>query len=104
MKPPIPAIFFLCVAASLCHASIARAQAPPQSAAEKPHADCEELPGVAAKLANAEKTLQDWPNIARYRDAFYAQLLEKMSGPHGDRLRQEAGVTRQPFVNRIGWW
>jgi lysophospholipase L1-like esterase len=69
MKPPTPAIFFLCVAASLCHASIARAQAPPQSAAEKPHADCEELPGVAAKLANAEKTLQDWPNIARYRDA-----------------------------------
>jgi hypothetical protein len=37
------------------------------------------------------------PRIARYRDAFYAGLLETMTGPHGERLRQEAVNTRQPF-------
>lgn len=37
------------------------------------------------------------PQIARYRDAFYRDLLEKRSGPHGDRLRNEASATRQPF-------
>ncbi len=37
------------------------------------------------------------PNIARYRDAFYAQWLRKRGGDHGDRLRQEASATRQPF-------
>ncbi|HMC65273.1 MAG TPA: hypothetical protein VKI65_10075 [Gemmataceae bacterium] len=37
------------------------------------------------------------PRIARYRDAFYRQLLEGAAGPHGDRLRQEAQLTRQPF-------
>ena len=65
----IRAIFLVCLIATLSHARVARAQAPTQPDAEKPHADCEELPGVAAKLATAEKTLQDWPNLARYRDA-----------------------------------
>src|SRR5262249_5753938 len=37
------------------------------------------------------------PGIARYRDHFYQQLLEKMSGPHAERLRQEQALTRQPF-------
>jgi hypothetical protein len=37
------------------------------------------------------------PRIARYRDAFYAHLLETMSGPHAERLRQEEKTTRQPF-------
>lgn len=37
------------------------------------------------------------PQIARYRDAFYRDLLEKRSGPHGERLREEAKATRQPF-------
>jgi hypothetical protein len=37
------------------------------------------------------------PRIARYREAFYAKLLGTLSGAHGDRLRQEAQVTRQPF-------
>ena len=62
-------VLLLCLIAALSHAQVARGQAPNQPDAEKPHADCEELPGVAAKLANAEKTLQDWPNLARYRDA-----------------------------------
>lgn len=37
------------------------------------------------------------PRIARYRDAFYAGLLSRLGGAHGDRLRQEAATTRQPF-------
>ncbi|WP_164102770.1 hypothetical protein [Candidatus Laterigemmans baculatus] len=35
--------------------------------------------------------------IARYRDAFYDDLLRRMSGPHAERLRQEAEQRRQPF-------
>jgi hypothetical protein len=37
------------------------------------------------------------PGIARYREAFYAQLLPRLPGPHAERLRQEAATTRQPF-------
>jgi hypothetical protein len=37
------------------------------------------------------------PAIARYRDAFYEQLLARLSGPHAARLRQEQATTRQPF-------
>jgi hypothetical protein len=37
------------------------------------------------------------PRIARYRDTFYAQLLESVTGKHGERLREEAAITRQPF-------
>jgi hypothetical protein len=37
------------------------------------------------------------PKIARYRDAFYARLLEKLPGPHGVRLREERERTKQPF-------
>jgi lysophospholipase L1-like esterase len=65
----IRALLCLCTMATLFHARVADAQAPAQGDAEKPHADCEELPAVATKLANAEKTLQDWPAIARYHDA-----------------------------------
>jgi hypothetical protein len=37
------------------------------------------------------------PVIASYRDDFYRQLLAHASGPLGDRLRDEAVRTRQPF-------
>lgn len=37
------------------------------------------------------------PKIAAYRDAFYERLLERLSGPHGERLREEAAKRRQPF-------
>jgi hypothetical protein len=37
------------------------------------------------------------PKIAAYRDAFYRQLLAKVPGRHGERLRQEAIDTKQPF-------
>ncbi len=37
------------------------------------------------------------PRIARNREAFYAQVLDKVDGPHGQRLREEMKLTRQPF-------
>ncbi len=37
------------------------------------------------------------PRIAAYRDRFYEQLLARMEGLHGRRLRQEAAQRRQPF-------
>jgi len=37
------------------------------------------------------------PPIARYRDAFYEQLLKKMTGPQVARLRQELASTKQAF-------
>lgn len=38
------------------------------------------------------------PRVARYRDAFYEQLLRKITGSHGERLREEAQQRRQPFA------
>jgi hypothetical protein len=37
------------------------------------------------------------PRIARYRDAFYEQLLPRLGAAHGERLRRERDLTRQPF-------
>lgn len=37
------------------------------------------------------------PKIARYRDQFYEQLFNKVSGSHAQRLKQEAAERRQPF-------
>lgn len=37
------------------------------------------------------------PRIAAYRDRFYEQLLARLEGLHGRRLRQEAAQRRQPF-------
>jgi len=37
--------------------------------APKAAADCAELPKLAAKVETQSRTLQDWPNLARYRDA-----------------------------------
>jgi hypothetical protein len=37
------------------------------------------------------------PRIARYRDVFYEQLLQRLNGDHAARLRQERQTTRQPF-------
>jgi hypothetical protein len=39
------------------------------------------------------------PRVARYRDAFYEQLLRKVTGPQGDRLREEAQQRQQPFAS-----
>src|ERR1700747_492332 len=59
----IRTLFLLFMVATAFVAPIASAQAPTQPDADKQRADCEELPGVAAKLANVEKTLLDWPNL-----------------------------------------
>jgi hypothetical protein len=37
------------------------------------------------------------PRIARYRDAFYTQLLQRTPGEVGERLREEAKRLRQPL-------
>ncbi len=37
------------------------------------------------------------PHIASYRDQFYASLLARVDGEHGERLRDEAKRMRQPF-------
>lgn len=37
------------------------------------------------------------PKIAVYRDAFYEQILDKLDGPHAERLRKEAALLRQPL-------
>jgi hypothetical protein len=37
------------------------------------------------------------PRIAKYRDAFYEQLMKSTKGAHFDRLKVEAGQKRQPF-------
>jgi len=37
------------------------------------------------------------PRIAAYRDAFYQQLLERLPGEHGRRLRAEAATLQQPL-------
>ena len=38
------------------------------------------------------------PRIARYREGYYAALLPRIQGRHGERVRQEAARTRQPFA------
>lgn len=37
------------------------------------------------------------PRVAALRDAFYTQLLKRVEGSHGQRLRDEAERLRQPF-------
>jgi hypothetical protein len=37
------------------------------------------------------------PHIAAYRDQFYEDLLSRVDGPHGERLRAEAERMRQPL-------
>src|SRR5580693_7117906 len=59
MKPLLP----LLIAAALVAIPAGRSQAQtPSAAAADTSCDC-------TKLASAQKTLQDWPNIARYHDA-----------------------------------
>jgi lysophospholipase L1-like esterase len=65
----IRALILTCAMVTAFHVRNVDAQAPTQPDSEKPHADCEELLAVTAKLANDEKILQDWPNLARYHDA-----------------------------------
>jgi hypothetical protein len=60
---------------------------------------------MAAGISGSSPTSHDstaslarlMPSIAHYRERFYDQLLQRMSSSHGERLRQEAATTRQPF-------
>lgn len=51
-------------------------------------------PGVFASTVTLGSLL---PLIAEYRDAFYEQLLDQMSGSHLERLLEEQKIRRQPF-------
>ncbi len=39
--------------------------------------------------------------IAQYRDEFYEQFLDTLSGPHAQRLLEEQNIRRQPFAARV---
>ncbi len=60
---------------------------------------------MAAGISGSSRSAHDsfttlatlMPRIARYRDAFYTNLLARAGGAHADRLRQEVATTRQPF-------
>ena len=55
--------------------------------------------GAGPNSHSSEETLGTLlPQIAAYRDRFYEQLMERLEGDHGDRLRLEAERMRQPFA------
>ena len=57
------------------------------------------ISGTGPGFHDSEVTLGNLlPQIASYRDNFYRQLLEGSSGPHAERLKQEAIVMQQPFA------
>ena len=58
-------VLFLIIAVSLFTIPATHAQTPSQTPSDRP-CDCEQL---NTKIASQQKTLQDWPNIARYHDA-----------------------------------
>jgi hypothetical protein len=57
--------------------------------------------GVSGNRPHAHASTVSLPSlvqqIAEYRDRFYEQLLGRMAGRHGERLRAEAAQLRQPF-------
>lgn len=56
------------------------------------------ISGASPTAHDSSQTLATlMPRVARVREAFYSHRLGQLTGPFGDRLRQEAAVTRQPF-------
>lgn len=53
-----------------------------------------EGPGAHDSTITLAKLL---PRIAKYRDAFYEQLMQRTGGEHRERLLNEASQKRQPF-------
>lgn len=53
-------------------------------------------PGARTSSDTFESLL---PKIAKIRDDFYQQLLEKIPENHADRLREEAKILHQPFAS-----
>ena len=62
-------IHALTLAAGLALFCSSITQAQTSTDVSKSAPDCADLPAVTAKLESSQKILQDWPNIARYRDA-----------------------------------
>jgi hypothetical protein len=57
------------------------------------------ISGTGPGFHNSEVSLGNLlPQIASYRDDFYRQLLQRSSGRHAERLKQEAIVMQQPFA------
>ena len=57
--------------------------------------------GISGGRANSFSSTTTLVNllsqIAQYRDSFYTDFLESVSGPHAERLRHEAAIRRQPL-------
>src|SRR5262245_23597754 len=56
------------------------------------------ISGAGPETHDSSTTLSTLiPRIARYREAFYANLMQELKGKHAERLFQETTLTRQPF-------
>ena len=56
------------------------------------------ISGAGPETHDSSATLSTLiPRIARYREAFYANLMQELKGKHAERLFQETTLTRQPF-------
>ncbi len=57
--------------------------------------------GISGGRANSFSSTTTLVNllsqIALYRDSFYEEFLQNLTGPHADRLRHEAAIRRQPL-------
>ncbi|MEQ1825518.1 MAG: hypothetical protein ABL921_06210 [Pirellula sp.] len=57
--------------------------------------------GISGGRANAFSSNTTLVNllsqIAKYRDSFYTEFLEKQTGTHAERLKHEASIRRQPL-------
>ncbi|MEL7266310.1 MAG: hypothetical protein AAFP69_16070, partial [Planctomycetota bacterium] len=56
------------------------------------------ITGWGPSAYTSDVTLQNlMAPIAKYRDAFYRDLMDRMTGEHGKRLKQEEKIRQQPF-------
>ncbi|XZE33429.1 hypothetical protein SH501x_004213 [Pirellulaceae bacterium SH501] len=53
--------------------------------------------GNANAFSSTTTLIQLLGHIANYRDHFYTEFLDSVTGPHLDRLRAEASIRRQPL-------
>jgi lysophospholipase L1-like esterase len=81
MKRLFPALVALLFTNAFCIAQQPNPTPAPAVPAQQPATalDCKDLPQIAARLESADKRLQDWANLARYRE-FNAQLPPPAKG------------------------
>ena len=53
--------------------------------------------GSVNSIASTTTLVQLLAQIATYRDSFYSEFLERLAGPHAERLLTEASIRRQPL-------